>query len=1159
MGALLIGAVGAAGCSGDEGNTSSTDRLSSKLGFDDSDARVLVIMNRELRGGEVLHARLRPLSAGNDLDCSSMVAEIPRIDQTRAPAEYVGPAVEESMFENQTTPDALLNNTEEDYARRQNNTFFVDVCVMDGDNVAHTARYDLRQALDRLGSGKGDEFDDGERIASNQAYASACIRAMGDIPFWQRLEASGTGVLVHDVEEGSPLGNALLKWVNEATEEQLEPPLDTRAVEALLASRPIGTLQELDDIEFIGPAGFRKLVEQVNERELVEDVEVFDWSTVDCTEVGTPIPSTVDGEPQSDWADQCDNPQTIYSHCEPDARTGANGPRVAHARNAQGTHWVLLCRKSHEAQGRYEDMAMIGHNPFTGQTCFFQNQLPPGETPRPSNDGKNIPHPADNVSSGDSPQVWNDLWGGIEGGMGPEGGIQCQGCHSTDPFVHTPWIDGAVDEDGNPIVPRMGDNPDFVEGYNGPYTIIDAADQGWTEPMHLVSEEAGACTSCHRIGRDQWTSDRSLSSRNNEEGGCVFCGQAPWLNRMDHNDTRWDALLTPTGQLFENYYWMPPDAHEVLNEELWPESDYAQALEFIRMCGADPDNEACEWDRLPSEPGDPTDIPQVELTGPELAEKALAILGAPHTTVEGEEVEGNRRCGECHATSKLGFRDWLERTEEAMGEGIVPTQNVEELTQEEALAMVRYMRRGGEDSVFAAYKAGVLVAGAQFPYFKRLFQKAYGPGWGIPYGAFLSRVSMPKGSHPPLSAEEFATVYKWFAEENLAHLDELLVEVPPPATCDEVRSRYGVQSAAPWLENHLDDMQFDGWAARNEEGGINMYGCTGSDPLNCFQDTKFGDRADWDANAISGARLVEVASFDFNTSFWTRASADGRFVGNGGSGGENFGATITDLVTGQNIGVRGSYDPGFFPNNDGFIMQGGGAGLCGQSVLTNPEAIQGGIDFSEPGCSNAEGINLYQHVAVDLDGGDYFIINSEFTSDSGSANKDPRAPFYEGSTMKFSPLVFDGTEWQQKPSVVVKSPYEGDSVLSPSGKLVISRFAGPDGVALGYMIRRVQATPLGESYDIDVSQRVQFICQPGAKANISFDERFSVTHVYENDTANIYLTDVLTGEVTQVTDMPADTKALFPHFRSDGWIYFLVKGEQDIAVASDAAIRMAQQ
>ena len=1077
----MIGCLGLTACRGGDGGLGGST-IESRLSYDQDASRVLIVLNRELKGSEDLHARIRSLAEGDQLDCEGMAAGIPTWDSARAEAEYEGPEVEESMFETPTTPETLLGETEASYQERQANTWFVDVCVMDGSKVKHQARYDLRQALDKLGAGgKVDAHDDGVRIVSNQAYAEACIGDMGDIPFWG--ERVG--------EDGEP-----------------------------------------------------------------------DWGTVDCLEIATPIPSTIDGEPQTEHrADKCDQPQYIYSHCEADARTeGVNGPRVAHARNDQGTHWVLLCRKSHRTEGRYEDIAMIGHNPFTGQTCFFQNQLPYGETEKPSNNGMAIPHPADNVSSESSPLTWSDMWGGIEGGIGPEGGIQCAGCHSTDAFIHSPWIDGAKNPDGTSVVPKMGENPDFVIGYNGPYRLLDAEDQGWTMPKVLVSPEAGACTKCHRIGLDQWTASSSITSRNNPDGGSVFSAQAPWADRLEGLDERWSGIITESNKSFRDIFWMPTNADEFLNEEVWPDSDFKKSLDFIRHCGANPGAEECVWESLPEEPGDPSELPEIEATGPELATEALAILGAPHIKDDAEQ-EGTRRCAECHAVSRNGFRDWLEATQTAIDAGLDPRTDPTALTQEQALELVTYMRRDAtEDSVFSAFKIGIFAPGTQFPYFQKLFQTAYGNEWGIPYGAFLQRVSMPKGSHPPMSAEEFATVLKWFVDEELAHIDELLPEVPPPATCADVEARYGVSGASVFLQNHIDDMQFDGWAARNLEAGINMYGCTSELPMDCFKDA--AAEAEWAAMDLPSVRVIEVKDLGFDTSFWMRSSADGRFVGNGGRGGDQFGATVTDLVTGKNIGVQGSYDPGFFPNNDGFIMQGGGAGLCGQSVLTQEEAIADGIDFSEAGCSKAEGINLYQHVAVSLDGGDYFIINSQFTSDSGSAsNTDPRAPFSETSTMKFTPLIFDGETWTQKESIVVDSPYEGDSVLSPSGKLVISRFAGPDGTALGYMVRRVATTPNSSgSYDIDIKTPATFVCGGGAKANISFDERFAVTHSYENDTANIYLIDLLDGTRYQVTNMPAGTKALFPHFRSDGWIYFLVKGEGgDRAMATDAALVLAAQ
>jgi hypothetical protein len=200
------------------------------------------------------------------------------------------------------------------------------------------------------------------------------------------------------------------------------------------------------------------------------------------------------------------------------------------------------------------------------------------------------------------------------------------------------------------------------------------------------------------------------------------------------------------------------------------------------------------------------------------------------------------------------------------------------------------------------------------------------------------------------------------------------------------------------------------------------------------------------------------------------------------------------------------------------------------------------VSFSEPECSGAFGVNLYQHVARGLNGGDYFVINSQFESDTGGNNVDPVAFFDAASTMLFTPMVFNGTNYQQMPQVIVDSPYEGDSVLSPSGRMVSSRLAGPNGNSLGYVVRNVDATPTSTSYDIDASLKLATICLPGTKANFSFDERFMVTHHYEGGVANLYLVDLSDGQRYRITDMPPGRKALFPHFVSNGWIYFLVRG-----------------
>ena len=125
---------------------------------------------------------------------------------------------------------------------------------------------------------------------------------------------------------------------------------------------------------------------------------------------------------------------------------------------------------------------------------------------------------------------------------------------------------------------------------------------------------------------------------------------------------------------------------------------------------------------------------------------------------------------------------------------------------------------------------------------------------------------------------------------------------------------------------------------------------------------------------------------------------------------------------------------------------------------------------------------------------------------------------------------------------------------------MISRQAGgAEGASLGYIVRPVTKEKFENNYKITLEDTIAQVCIPGAKANFSFDERFFVTHHYEGATANIYMVDMLTEQTYQITDMPAEQKALFPHFRSDGWFYFLVRtGEEEFVAGSDFAVELAK-
>jgi hypothetical protein len=177
-------------------------------------------------------------------------------------------------------------------------------------------------------------------------------------------------------------------------------------------------------------------------------------------------------------------------------------------------------------------------------------------------------------------------------------------------------------------------------------------------------------------------------------------------------------------------------------------------------------------------------------------------------------------------------------------------------------------------------------------------------------------------------------------------------------------------------------------------------------------------------------------------------------------------------------------------------------------------------------------------------------------------------------------MVFNGTHYVGKPAAETNSPYEGDIVLSPSTRLAISRFGNESG-QLGYVLRRVNATSNGPSYDVTTTEIARY-CVGGAKPSISFDEKFFVTHHYvgpndyaeygfssasdptfqqmlQKGTSNIIVVNIATGARTRVTNMKPGQYALYPHFRSDGWFYFLVRDQntdKEYAVASDAALTL---
>ncbi len=551
----------------------------------------------------------------------------------------------------------------------------------------------------------------------------------------------------------------------------------------------------------------------------------------------------------------------------------------------------------------------------------------------------------------------------------------------------------------------------------------------------------------------------------------------------------------------------------------------------------------------------------VSLPDEQLGLEVLALMGAP---VEGA-VEN---CNHCHGLTQQSLRVWLDLGNLALSKCLVGSA-VTDPTK--ARGMIDCLRVQPSDplSDFTPAKLGIYTTAAHLPWFEYLFQLAYGATAPAKYQLFKDRVSMPRGEFALMDQATFDLVAEYFAR-GLPLLDELLPNEPDPDGC--------TLDVSDAVADHVAEMAISGWGAVNRDNDLLMFGCGGATtPRQCL--ATLPRVPEWESLADTVVRRLQ--NITYSSSFWTRSSADGRFVAHGRSSG-SLRSAFVDLQTNRVIPANAFYDPGFFPDNSGFAFQSNRALFCPHAVLTAGPAQ---VNFNEPGCTSNQVVGLYQHLGASLSGGDYWTVDSQFVSDNGGNSptlSDPFAPFSSNATSSLTPMIHTGNRFEPGQSVSVETPLEGDSVLSPSARLLITRVAGEDDRQLGFMLRRVDATQTPTGYEVEVPPVARY-CVNGGKPSFSYDERWLTYHHYvgpedaedlgytgpddpafapylTSGAANVYVMDVLTGVSHRVTKMRPGEYALFPHFRSDGWIYFMVRppGPGEIIAATDAALVLAE-
>jgi hypothetical protein len=248
--------------------------------------------------------------------------------------------------------------------------------------------------------------------------------------------------------------------------------------------------------------------------------------------------------------------------------------------------------------------------------------------------------------------------------------------------------------------------------------------------------------------------------------------------------------------------------------------------------------------------------------------------------------------------------------------------------------------------------------------------------------------------------------------------------------------------------------------------------------------------------------------------------------------------------------------------------------VCRQSLLADASGTAAPrIALTESKCASV-GDQVYMSIGTALDGGRYFMTFGSHENDDGGHDITSPLPaaFPPNARTTFTPMVDDGLSYKAQAAVSVTLPGEGDMMLSPSSGLAATRF-GNGRKQLGFRVRMVKQTTSASGALTVTTPLAAELCIPGAKANFSFDERFMVTHQYVDPreasqaglpegSSNIVLADLATGKIQRITTVKAGQFALYPHFRGDGWLYFIVRdmnADTEFAVASDAALRIMAQ
>lgn len=578
---------------------------------------------------------------------------------------------------------------------------------------------------------------------------------------------------------------------------------------------------------------------------------------------------------------------------------------------------------------------------------------------------------------------------------------------------------------------------------------------------------------------------------------------------------------------------------------------------------------------------------------------------------------GNGKCNACHEHGDLGtldIKNWL-----AKGGLFLRSMDDQLATEDERRQWLIDYANGDLDGAISLPAAAGAMRGALLgnSFISSLLGERLEE-----YKRVLTVENDSRFEMPPLADREN---YPGLTETQQLQLIDLLQSYNDPAEAARIDAEIdgsikgspgivaNLSSAVAPCEDAASTMTAS--SLKKADRKLPMFGCDNSESLACFGQTS-GDlplfpeaagngQSGWLAKSSrlgvppAGTRILRLAtlprSFPLSS---PRISPDGKLILS--SLGHEGKIQVFQLQSRLNASVPANVEMdgrggplGFFPDNETLALQ------KGEIYCRSPQLAAAGFTAEIMAANSCVGGMPQRQLSLALTpAGSRFLSGSdagyslveeaesgpeERTATSVSDAHHPETSPGQGDAHLQVTLMTLGKKNQLKPGgrADINTPGLRHWILSKDGTLAIGQAFPGAAENTAFRIHALELSTKSakgrESLTGIKLRQVGVLCLPPGKADLSFDNRWLVSHhlltredaaEYQgedgfggrNSTASdLFLADLKSGRKFRLTSMPAGHRALHPQFRADGWIVFFVRdaaGDRHV-MATDAALRLS--